>query len=71
MILEEKVLKQLLENEYRKGFVHGTKTLEERIISASQKGNPIELSDDTVVFIQSDIEHLHSIFVELEKGTEQ
>ncbi|MBQ6886284.1 MAG: hypothetical protein IJN54_02065 [Lachnospiraceae bacterium] len=68
MIIEEKVLKQLLENEYRRGFKHGTKVLEKRIISASQKGNPIELSDGTVVFIQSDIEHLHSIFAELENN---
>lgn len=70
MIIEEKVLKQLLESEYRRGFRHGTKILEERIVSASQKGNPIELSDGNVFFIQSDIDHLHSIFAELENNND-
>lgn len=66
MFIEEKALKQLLEREYHRGFQHGIKVQEERILLASQKGNPIELSDGKVVFVQSDIEHLHMIFADIE-----
>ena len=66
MIIAERVLKQLLAREYRMGFQHGIKVQEQRMLLASQTGNPIELSDGNVVFIQSDIEHLRSIFADLE-----
>lgn len=68
MIIEEKVLKQLLEKEYRRGLQDGIKMQEQKMLSASKTGNPIELSDGNVFFVQSDIDHLHGIFAELERG---
>ena len=70
MFIEEKVLKQLLEREYHRGFQRGIKVQEERILLASQEGKPIELSDGKVVFVQSDIEHLHMIYADIEADAE-
>lgn len=70
MIIEEKVLKQLLEKEYHRGLQHGMKMQEQKMLSASKTGNPIELSSGEVVFVQNDIDHLHGIFADLETDTD-
>lgn len=57
-----------LKEAYNSGVQAGIKQMEDKMLSASQKGNPIELSDGNVVFVQSDIDHLHSIFSDLERG---
>ena len=44
LYIEEKQLKELLENEYRKGFAQGIKLMEQRLLLANENGTPVEIS---------------------------
>ena len=64
LYIEENQLKELLENEYRKGFTQGIKLMEQRLLLASENGTPVEISGKAW-FISSDIQNLQGIFEDL------
>lgn len=64
--IEESKLKELLENEYRKGVAQGIKLMEQRLLLASENGTPLEVSG-RAWFIHSDVENLQGIFEDMEK----
>ena len=66
LYIDEKQLKELLENEYRKGFAQGIKLMEQRLLLASENGTPVEISGKAW-FISSDMQNLQGIFKDLEK----
>lgn len=66
LYIEEKQLKELLENEYKKGFAQGIKLIEQRLLLASENGTPLEVSGKAW-FIHSDMQNLQGIFKDLEK----
>lgn len=65
LLIEESELKELLENEYRKGFAQGMKLMEQRMLLANENGTPLEIAG-RVWFVKSDMENLRDIFADLE-----
>ncbi len=65
LLIEESELKELLENEYRKGFAQCMKLMEQRILLANENGTPLEIAG-RVWFIKNDMENLRDIFADLE-----
>lgn len=61
----EYVLAQLLRQVYLKGIQDGKVQEQQKILSACENGNPIEI-DGRAFFIKSDLQNLIDIFADLE-----
>lgn len=64
--IEEKELQKLLEAQYCKGFVHGVKLMEQRMLIACENGTPINI-EERGYFVKSDMDNLRDIFDDLEE----
>lgn len=65
LFISEKELKMKLESEYWRGIEHGIKIMEERLLLASENGNPLDI-EGRACFLKSDMENLQAIFEDLE-----
>lgn len=63
--IEEKELQKLLEAQYCKGFVHGVKLMEQRMLIACDNGTPINI-EERAYFVRSDLQNLREIFNNME-----
>lgn len=59
--IKERELKRLLDTEYQKGRDYGIKLMEQKLLHAYKKGNPIEL-EGRAYFLKSDMDNLRDIF---------
>lgn len=66
LYIEEKQLKELLKNQYRKGFAQALKLMEQRMLLANENGTPLEISG-RAWFISSDMENLQGIFEDMKE----
>lgn len=64
--IEEKELQKLLEAQYCKGFVHGVKLMEQRMLIACENGTPINI-EERAYFVRSDVQNLRDLFDDIEK----
>lgn len=63
--MEDSTLKELLEEEKRKGILLGIRIMEERMLLACKVGSPMTIKD-RAYFVKSDLQHLREIMDQVE-----
>ena len=63
--MEDNTLKELLEEENRKGILFGIRLMEERMLLACEAGSPIAIRN-RAYFVKADIQHLREIMDKVE-----
>ena len=58
---------KVLNIQYRKGVEDGIRIMKQRMLMACENGTPIEI-DGRAFFVRSDLQNLHDIMDDLEKG---
>lgn len=62
-----KELQTLIETAEQRGIVKGIQMMQQKMLSACEKGTPVELFNGRLYWIQNDIEHLNQVMDSLGK----